>query len=106
MKCELPDKKVTYKDFKPYKKDNKVFDLYILTETSFDKVDGVDVTNVLGVYSTRKKAFRAAVYWRQNHKAEKQTLTIDCQPLDSSPFSYLDIQNINFTDDEDTNESL
>ena len=100
MKCNLPDKKVTYKDFKPYKIDNKVFDLYILTETSYDKVDDVKFTNVLGVYSTRKKAFKAAVYWRQNHKEEKQSLTIDCQPLDGRPFSYLDIQDINFKDDE------
>ena len=101
MKCDLPDKKVTYKDFKPYKIDNKVFDIYILSETKYDKVDKMNVTNVLGAYSTRKKAYNAAVYWRQNHKGEQQSFMIECQPLDGSPFSYLDIENVKFTDDQE-----
>ena len=100
MTCKLPDKKLTYKDFKPYKKDNKVFLLYILTETSYDKIDNVMITNPLGVYSTRNKAFKAAAYWRQNHKQEKQSFSIDCQPLDDRPFALLDIENIDFKDDE------
>ncbi len=102
MKYDLPEKKVTCRDFKPYLIDNMVFDLYILTETKYDKVDDILVTNVLGVYSSRKAALNGAVYWRQNHKGEQQSFMIECQPLDGSPFSYLDIESVDFTDSDET----